>query len=126
MQDWPQENAKCAKDGGVSLRRNESHRRSRHAPDSISCGHGGRESARPTFTRGGSRRRPGGDSFTTMKPKPRNVFLESARGRDCMARMKRAFLSALYAWLTGVAVIFTYFYFIEKEARTKAYTPGQL
>lgn len=40
--------------------------------------------------------------------------------------MKRAFVSALYAWLIGVLVIFTYFYFIEKEARTKSYTPGQL
>ena len=40
--------------------------------------------------------------------------------------MKRAFVSALYAWFIGVLVIFTYFYFIEKEARTKSYTPGQL
>lgn len=38
--------------------------------------------------------------------------------------MKRAFLSAFYAWLTGVAVIFTYFYFIEQESRTKAYAFG--
>lgn len=38
--------------------------------------------------------------------------------------MKRAFLSAFYAWLTGVAVIFTYFYFIEQESRKKAYALG--